>query len=119
MNSSYIEKDMPEHYKQMAEFFKNLSILSITFVAISIALSSDLFKTENYSICLKISVFMFLISTIASVFGHLVYADVFRTPELLTGSNYKKLVFSTAKPLICFIVAGGSIVGYVVLNLIN
>jgi len=119
MKSSHIEQDMPEHYKQMAAFFKNMSVLSMTFVAITVALSSNYFQTQSYDWLLNIALVMFIATSIASVNAQLAYAEVFRVPELLTGSRYGKLAASTAKPLIGFFSGAVLCVGYVIFQLVN
>lgn len=103
----------------MAEFFKNMSVLSMTFAAITVALASDYFKTQEYDFYLNIALVAFIGTALASVNAHLAYAEVFRVPELLTGSRYGKLAASTAKPIIGFFAGATLCVFYVLIQLMN
>jgi len=119
MENSYIKTDMPEHYKQMAAFFNKMSTLSMTFVAVTVGLSSNYFDAQGHEWLLKIALVVFIVTSIASVNAQLAYAEVFRVPELLTGSRYGKLAASTAKPIISFFAGATFCVFYVLIQLMN
>ena len=103
MEGSDVYKNMAEHYKLMAEFFKHLSALSITLILLAVALSSELFKEKECIILLIIGIFFLVLCSIFSVYSQLQYADVFRVPELLTGKNYPKLAIPTGISILTFI----------------
>ncbi|TBU97782.1 hypothetical protein DNJ95_04140 [Stutzerimonas kirkiae] len=90
----------------MADFFKHLSVLSITLVTLGIGLSSNLFDKKGPAWPLLFAIPLLILASISSVLGQLSYIDVFRVPQLLTGSMYPKLARATTMPLMLF--CGGS-----------
>jgi len=117
MTHSEIEQNMSEHYKLMADFFKHLSILSITFILLAVSLFSKFFDGSATVWPIKFSIICLFFASIFSVFSHLSYVDTFRVPHLLSGSMYHKLVRITAIPLLLFICGFGLLGLYLVFSL--
>jgi hypothetical protein len=113
MKYSKIDRDMPEHYRLMADFFKHLSVLSVSLIMISVALSSNLFEISEYKWLLGGAILCLMLSSLMSVIGHLSYADVFRVPEQLTGSKFHILMRNTAVPLLFFIGGAGCLTVFI------
>jgi hypothetical protein len=113
VKSSEVAPDLKEHYKLMADFFKHLSVLSITFAVLGVGLSSNLFTVATTKIPLHLAILVLVVASILSLLGQLAYIDVFRVPKLLTGSKYYKLAKSTIMPLIFFLVGVAMLVLYI------
>ena len=103
----------------MADLFKHLSILSITFTLLGIGLLSNLFDKSGTTWPLHVGIPMLVSASICSVLGHISYVEVFRVPHLFTGPYYLKLMNRTALPLILFIGGATLIAMYVLIGLIG
>jgi len=119
MSNEKIEKNLPEHYKLMADLFKHLSILSITFTVLGVGLLSNLFDKSGTTWPLYIGIPMLLLASIFSVLGHISYVEVFRVPHLFSGSHYMKLMNRTALPLLLFISGAVFVAVYALFGLIG
>jgi len=114
------KEDLTEHCKLMADFFKHLSILSVTFIILGVGLYSNLVDFETKSELLLLAIVLFLLSSITSVLTQLTYIETFRVPHLFNGfplSN--KIATPTFIALLLFVSGAVTMVVFVTLNIIK
>jgi hypothetical protein len=120
MDKYIFKQDLAEHCKLMADFFKHLSVLSITFIVLGVGLYSNLLNFKASAWLLLLAIILFLCSSIVSVFAQISYIETFRVPELFNGfplSN--KIAKPTTIAFLLFIFGAVAMGAFVIVNVVE